>query len=269
MDLKRKLLKIDSIIISSNIIIIVLLNITRSNCQSRPLYAPVQIYEHCNSNIHALNPPESFYLVHDKDDEVPINPCFIVIHIPHFHRINIHVQRLKMTNMFIQASELDNNGGFTLRNILTDGQNDHLTLGLVNRIFSTNNTRILFGKHDMYLPGKINTLITITLYQNEVNERKCHELDSTNLFCGNGQCLPGIFKCDGVENCLFGHDEKNCPNQPWLLILLSISTAIMFLIISSALIWFGWTKIIITREIVTTAKSSKTINLENHHSLSI
>ncbi|XP_053207303.1 uncharacterized protein LOC128391428 isoform X2 [Panonychus citri] len=265
MDLKRKLLKIDSIIISSNIIIIVLLNITRSNCQSRFLYSSVQIYEHCYNN-HTIY-PDSFYLVHDRDNDISLPNCHITLEIDRFVRINIHVRHLKMTNMVIDIAEATcHDGPHILSHVLIDDQEDFISVspGLVPNVVIIN-PRIL----DASFPGKINANITVTLYQKVYNERQCHELGSTNLFCGNGQCLSEYFRCDGVENCLFGHDEKNCSNQPWLLILLSISTAIMFLIISSALIWFGWTKIMITRKIVTTAKSSKTVDLENHHSLSI
>ncbi|XP_053207385.1 uncharacterized protein LOC128391505 [Panonychus citri] len=115
---------------------------------------------------------------------------------------------------------------------------------------------------DYSLPATITANISITYFEHSVNASLC--TTSGKFYCGDGQCLDQRFRCDGRVNCFGSKDEEDCQlnqsSQHWFLILLSISTVIMFLIISSALVWFGWTKIMIRRKIVTTVKSSKILD---------
>ena len=40
--------------------------------------------------------------------------------------------------------------------------------------------------------------------------------------CGNGQCVPGGYKCDGVADCFDKTDEEQCSKLCYLKTLISI-----------------------------------------------
>lgn len=73
---------------------------------------------------------------------------------------------------------------------------DKLFIKLGSFLISGESKKVLFNSIEASVPFFI-----------EGARAKCEE---SQFACGNGRCIPQIWKCDGDEDCLDGSDESAC-----------------------------------------------------------